>query len=114
MRLLGKIEAQLRASQGAIRYALRTDIPRKRFWTISLWSSDEGTSLFSRSEPHRTAMKKSYDWGKEEAGIAEWSSDGGTIDWAGAETKLKEPAFRFRLEGSRLVHAAGSRSVGGD
>ncbi len=114
IRLSGKIEAQLRTSKGAIRYALRTDIPHKRFWTISVWSSDEAMSLFSRSEPHRTAMKKFYEWGTEGAGIAEWSSDGGTIDWAEAETKLKEPAFRFRLEGNRLVHAAGSRSVAGD
>jgi len=59
-------------------------------------------------------MKRFYDWGTEEVGIAEWSSDGGVIDWGEAEAKLKEPAFRFRLEGSRLVHAAGSRSVAGD
>ncbi|MGD0637509.1 MAG: hypothetical protein ABSA72_05675 [Nitrososphaerales archaeon] len=110
----GRIEAQLRASKGAIRYALLTDIPHKRFWTVSVWSGDEAMSLFSRSEPHRTAMKKFYEWGTEEAGIAEWSSNGGTIDWDEAETKLREPAFRFRLEGNRLVQAAGSRSVAGD
>jgi len=42
LRLSGKVEAQLRASKGAIRHALRTDIPHKRFWTVSVWSNDEG------------------------------------------------------------------------
>jgi quinol monooxygenase YgiN len=111
VRLSGRVEAQLRASRGAIRYALKTDIPRKRFWTLSVWSSDESMSSFSRSEPHRTAMKKFYDWGTEKAAIVEWTSNDGKIDWGEAEEKLQRPMFQFRLEGKKLAHAAGSRSV---
>jgi hypothetical protein len=111
VRLSGMVEAQLRASRGAIRYALKTDLPRKRFWTLSVWSSDESMSSFSRSEPHRTAMKKFYDWGTEKAAIVEWTSNDGKIDWGEAEEKLQRPMFQFRLEGKKLAHAAGSRSV---
>jgi hypothetical protein len=62
-RLSNKVEAQLRASRGIVRYSLRTNIPRKRFWTLSVWTNREDMALFSRSEPHRTAMKKFYEWG---------------------------------------------------
>jgi hypothetical protein len=71
-------------------------------------------ALFSRSEPHRTAMKNFSDWGTEEAAIAEWTNTEGNIDWEDAERRLKEPMFHYKLEGKRLVHAAGSRSVAED
>jgi hypothetical protein len=111
VRLSGKVEAQILASPGAIRYSLRTDIPRKRFWTLSVWGKKEDMALFSRSEPHRTAMKLFSDWGTETAAIAEWTGTDGRIDWEEAERRLKEPAFHYRLEGKRLVHSAASRRV---
>jgi hypothetical protein len=114
IRLSGEVEAQVLASRGAIRYSVKTDIPRKRFWTLSVWEKREDMALFSRSEPHRTAMKHFYEWGTEAAAIAEWTNADGKIDWKDAERRLKQPAFRYRLEGKRLVHAAGSRSVAED
>lgn len=112
IRLSGKVEEQVRASRGAVRYALKTDIPHKRFWTLSVWSDREDMALFSRSEPHRSAMKKFYEWGTDKAAIAEWVSTDGRIDWAEAEKRLEEePAFHYKLEGKRLVHAPGSKSV---
>lgn len=112
IRLSLKIEAQLRSSRGFVRYALRTDIPHKRFWTLLVWTSGDDLALFSRSEPHRTAMKKFYSWGTDQAGIAEWAKTDGTVDWAEANKRLETPIFRYKYaEGNRLVHAPGSRGV---
>lgn len=80
LRLSGKIEAQVRSSRGAIRYTLRTDLPHKRFWTISVWNSEGEMELFSRSEPHRTAIKNFLSWGTDSAAIAEWESSEVKID----------------------------------
>jgi hypothetical protein len=111
IRLSGRIEAQLRASKGAVRYSLKTDIPGKRFWTVSVWTGWDEMALFSRSEPHRSAMAKFFGWGTADACIAQWESEDGKVDWAEAEDRLKKPLFRYRLDGKRLVHAPGSRSV---
>jgi len=110
--LSGKVESQLRASKGIVRYALRTDLPHKCFWTLSVWVDQDDMALFSRSEPHRTAMKKFYEWGTDEAGIAEWSFSDDKIDWKEAEKKLETPTFHYKFEeGKRLVHAPGSKAV---
>jgi heme-degrading monooxygenase HmoA len=112
IRLSLKIEAQLRSSRGIVRYELRTDIPHKRFWTLSVWTSRDDMALFSRSEPHRTAMMKFYDWGTDEAGIAEWTATDGRIDWTEAHKRLETPMFHYKyLDEKRLVHAPGSRNV---
>jgi quinol monooxygenase YgiN len=112
LRLSNKVEGQLRASRGIVRYALRTNIPQKRFWTISVWTNRDDMALFSRSEPHRTAMKKFQNWGTEEAGIAEWTWTDGSIDWREAEKRLESPMFHYKYaEGKRLVHAPGSKKV---
>ena len=109
-RLSNRVDAQLRASRGVVRYALRTDIRRKRFWTLSVWTNSDDMALFSRSEPHRTAMKKFYEWGTDEAGIAEWTSTEGKIDWREAEKRLETPLFRYKFSGNRLVHARGQQN----
>ena len=41
LRLSSKIEQQLRQGEGSVRYGVRTDIPRKRFWTLSVWTDRE-------------------------------------------------------------------------
>jgi hypothetical protein len=98
LRLSFKIEAQLRSSRGAIRYALKTDIPRKRFWTLSVWSNRSDMTLFSRSGPHRTAMMKFFEWGTDKACIAEWSSRSAKIDWEEARVRLQSPSFHYRYD----------------
>lgn len=112
LRLSAKVEKQLRVSRGLVRYALRTDMPRKRFWTLSVWTSGEDMATFSRSEPHLTAMKKFYEWGTDRAAIAEWTTDVSALDWAEAEKKLDTPMFHYKYaEGKRLVHAPGSKTI---
>jgi hypothetical protein len=112
IRLSSKIEAQLRESNGIVRYALKTDMPRRRFWTLSAWTNREDMTQFSRSEPHRTAMKKFFEWGTDDARIAEWISPDEKIDWAEAERRLETPTFHYKyLDGKRLVHAPGSKEV---
>jgi quinol monooxygenase YgiN len=115
IRLSNKVEVQLRNSRGVIRYALKTDIPRKRFWTVSIWSNREDMANFSRSEPHRTAMKKFFVWGTDKAAIAEWTDSKSTIDWDEVNKRLEEPKFHYRYNNQkRLVHAPGSESVSDD
>jgi hypothetical protein len=56
--------------------------------------------------------------GTDQAGIAEWMTSDGKLDWSEAEKRLENPMFRYKYsEGKKLVHAQGSRIVspsGGD
>ena len=62
MRLSMQIVSQLKQSDGLVRYAVKTDIPRKTFRTFSVWMSLEHMRNFVGSEPHRTAVARIGDW----------------------------------------------------
>ena len=47
---------QLKRSEGLVGYALKADLLRKTFWTMSAWHDQEALTAFVRSDVHRKAM----------------------------------------------------------
>jgi heme-degrading monooxygenase HmoA len=52
----GKIQAQLKRSPGLIGFSLNAHVFRKKFWTLSVWESDEAIALFVHEKPHKDVM----------------------------------------------------------
>ena len=93
MRLSMQIVSQLKQSDGLIRYAIKTDIPRKTFRTFSVWMSFEQMRDFVGSDPHRAAVARISDW-RDTDGIAtvEWAEQPDkTLDWREIDDHLKDP-----------------------
>lgn len=57
-RYAGYINQQLRATPGAIGYAMRAKIFTREFWTLSVWESDRALMDFVVKIPHGEAMTK--------------------------------------------------------
>jgi hypothetical protein len=57
-RYSSQINAQLRATPGAIGYAMRAKVFTKEFWTLSIWESDRALMDFVGKIPHAEAMTK--------------------------------------------------------
>jgi hypothetical protein len=95
LRTSGRVERQLKTSPGIVRYGLKTNLPRKRFWTYSVWKSRESIGAFVTSEPHVTAVKKFSKWAGEGAAFVEWKNTDGNIDWEEAERRLENPSFYY-------------------
>ena len=62
LRMSGRIEKQVKKNSGVVRYGVRTDFTKKRFWTYSVWKSSEEMRHFVPLEPHGTAIKKFVKW----------------------------------------------------
>jgi hypothetical protein len=56
-RYFSQINAQLRATPGAIGYSMRAKLFTRRFWTLSVWDSDKALMEFVAKVPHGEAMK---------------------------------------------------------
>ncbi len=56
-RYFAQINAQLRATPGAIGYTMRAKIFARRFWTLSVWDNDKALMEFVTKVPHSEAMK---------------------------------------------------------
>jgi hypothetical protein len=96
LRMTAAIEKQLKDTRGAVRYGLKTDIFRKRFWTISVWSDKESMREFVTNEPHLTAIRNFESWAGDGAAFVEYASRTGEINWSEAESKLQKPSFYYR------------------
>jgi hypothetical protein len=95
-RMAGRVEAQLRRTEGVVRYGLRTDFPHKRFWTFSVWKNRQAIVPFVAGEPHATAVRRFEEWAGEGAAFVEWSNSDGRLDWDEANRRLKSPTFYYR------------------
>ncbi len=95
LQMSSRIQEQLGRSEGVVRYGVRTDIPRKRFWTLSVWTDEKLMRTFVKAEPHLAAIKKFESWAGEGASFVEYTSTTGEIDWEEAENRLKNPTFYF-------------------
>ncbi|MGH9325090.1 MAG: hypothetical protein ACRD2B_00160 [Terriglobia bacterium] len=91
-----QIEKQVRQSPGLLRYGLKTNLPRKHFWTLSVWTHRAEVSSFVDSEPHATAVKQFERWAGAGAAFVEWESSTLENSWETALEKLKGPTFYYR------------------
>lgn len=96
LRTSSKIESQLKKSDGLVRYGVKTDLPHKRFWTYSVWTSRETMHRFVKTEPHATAVGKFAEWAGEGAAFVQWDNSEGTVDWNQANERLENPTFYYK------------------
>lgn len=90
LRTSSRISEQLKKSE-VVRFGLKTNLPRKRFWTLSVWPDRDSMRRFVAAEPHATATRKFAKWGGQGAAFVEWTNNDGSIDWMDAMRRLKTP-----------------------
>ena len=56
MRYARQIQRQLAQCDGLIGYSMDADIPRKEFWTLSVWRDDESLRSLVQNVPHGRVM----------------------------------------------------------
>ncbi len=95
-RMSGRVEQQLRRTDGVVRYGLKTDLLHKRFWTYSVWKNRQAVGQFVTGEPHATAVKKFAEWAGEGAAFVRWENTDGKVDWEDASRRLQNPTFYFQ------------------
>ncbi len=100
LKMSSLVEKQLKQTQGLVRYSVRADFPRKRFWTFTVWKDKKFVQSFVQLEPHAQAVRKFKDWAGEGAAFVEWISTNGSIDWDTAIQKLKTPTFYYNERSS--------------
>jgi hypothetical protein len=93
------VEQQLKGTQGLVRYGLKADLLRRRFWTFSVWVDKASVNAFVNSGPHVAAVERFPDWAGEGAAFVEWNSSDGSINWKDAAERLKNPAFQYKGAG---------------
>lgn len=96
LRMSSRVEKQLKATQGLVRYGLRANFFRKRFWTFSVWADRYSVNAFVAGEPHATAVGRMSEWAGEGAAFVEWHSSDGSIQWNEALERLKKPSSYYR------------------
>ena len=99
LRMTSRVERQLAESEGLVRYGLRADPLRKRFWTFTVWQGRDAANAFVAAEPHATAVRRFRDWAGEGAAFVEWESAEGSIDWGEALRRLQHPTFSYHPPG---------------
>lgn len=98
LRMSFKVEKQIRQSSGLVRYGLRTNLPRKQFWTLSVWADRKATMSFVSAEPHQTAVRNFERWAGAGAAFVEWTTGDAGFSWKTALEKLKNPTFYYKPE----------------
>jgi hypothetical protein len=96
MILSRKVLKQIKSSEGIANYAVKADLPKKNFWTLSIWNDIESLKLFIPTEPHATAIKKFTEWAGESSAFVEWTSPSKEINWPEAMIKLENPTFYYK------------------
>ena len=89
-----RVERQLQATEGLVRYGLRVELRRRHFFTVSVWRDRDAMREFMRTEPHTTAMQRSEEWAGPGALFIDWDSASGSLDWAEARKRLEEAGGR--------------------
>jgi hypothetical protein len=57
LQISSRVSDQLMKTE-VVRFGVKTDLRRKQFWTMSVWSNRVAMRRFVAAEPHATAMKK--------------------------------------------------------
>lgn len=99
IRLSMKIESQLKQTPALVRYGLKTNLPRKHFWTLSVWNGRIDMRDFIEAEPHQTAVRSFEQWAGPGAAFVEWESSKLAFTWGEALERLKNPTFYYRPAG---------------
>ena len=84
------VRRQLAGAPGLVGYSLRTDLPRKTFFTLSAWESRERPDAFTRAVPHAEVMERLRPH-MAPAAFVRWTVRGSSLppDWREALTRLR-------------------------
>jgi len=93
--MASRVLKQAKQSQGIVDYAVKTDFPKKHFWTLSIWKDRDSMRHFVLTEPHAMAMKKFEEWAGDGSAFAEWTSSSSSTDWEVAMRRLQNPSFYY-------------------
>ena len=86
----------MKDTQGVLGHWVRTEFPRLRFFTLSVWASDQAVADFVRSGAHREAMDVFGEIGvRGSSGFVRWKTS------EHEETTWEEAAKRLAALGIR-------------
>ncbi len=88
-RLSNRVEQQLKKTPGVIAYSLAVDLPRRHFWTLTVWSDPAAVAAFTSSEPHATAVEKFKTWAGKGAAFVNWETADAALNWKDAFSHLQ-------------------------
>ena len=94
MNVSADVEEQLRKESGALGYALRVDILRRRFWTITVWTDEGALDRFLASAAHEVAKPLADELASPRSrAYARWrEAASALVDWDAAERHLDAAA----------------------
>jgi hypothetical protein len=87
---------QIKESEGAINYAVKGNLLKKHFWTLSVWRDNNSLRHFIMEEPHATAVREFTEWAGEGSAVVEWTSAEDTIDWSEALKMFENPTYYYK------------------
>ncbi len=97
-----RVANQVKKMQGLVRYALKAHLPRRHFWTFTVWKDRNSVNAFVTSEPHNTAVRKFTKWAGRGAAFVEWNSADSSINWEQALERLKTPTFYHKPPATQI------------
>ena len=86
-----RIRDQLAGSEGLIGYSLDANVPRREFWTLSVWEDEESLWRFVQRTPHGRVMTDLLpDMGQ--TSFFPFKVDGSSIppDWEATKRRMRE------------------------
>ncbi len=82
LRMSSGVQRQLKETSGLVRYGLRANFLRKRYWTFSVWEDRASLDAFLLAEPHATAMRRMRQWVVPgNSTVVTWDSTADSINW---------------------------------
>jgi len=86
-----RIGAQLEGQKGFVGFALRTNIPRMRFWTFTVWEDGASVRDFANAGSHAEAIRELRP-SLRKFGITRWSAAGRNLppSWPDILKRLDE------------------------
>ncbi len=104
LRMSSRVQGQLEHSPGVAWFAVQAEYRRKRFWTVSVWTDQPAMTVFVRTEPHATAMKRFSIRGSPSAAFAVWEGTDPHVAWEEVYRRLGQtpPAGRVVTSPLRL------------
>ena len=99
LRMSSGVQKQLKETSGLVRYGLRANVIRKRYWTFSVWADRASLDAFLQAEPHATAIRRMRQWVVPgDSAFVTWKSTDDSINW-------KEGLDRLRSSSSHEASA---------
>ena len=100
------VQRQLKETSGLVRYGLRTNIIRERYWTFSVWTDQASLDAFLQSEPHAAAMRRMHQWVVPgDSAFVTWDSADDSINWEEGLNRLRSSLAHGPNEYPRRVQS---------